>query len=119
VIKVTLDGKTLNVDAYRESLEAVDAQWDEWDEGYKRRVRILGGIRTWTLECWETETTWANSQLKHFMDKLKAGEAISLVIKEDDETIVDTNVYILNITRRHVEAPSKRYRRFTIILQEA
>ena len=119
---VTLDGKTLNVVSMDESYDAVSTQWHGWeDETYKRKVNVRGKLQGWLLNCYEKGVTWANSQIKHFREKLDAGDPVTLVITEAGDTIFNGSVYILGVTMRYEQgrAESQRYREFALILQEA
>lgn len=119
---VTLDGKTLNVVSMDEGYDAVSTQWHGWeDETYKRHVRVRGRLQAWRIDCYEKGVSWANSQVKHFREKLGAGAPVTLVITEAGDTIFNGSVYVLGVPRRYdpARADSLKFRSFSLLLQEA
>lgn len=122
MVQVNLDGVSLKILSIKEGLTARDVQWDTWEEDrWKRRVAVYGGLRTWTLTAYESETAWADSQVKRFQEKLRAGEPVSFTLTHAGETLVSCQVYILSLEVGYdLGAPeSKRYRQYTLSLQEA
>jgi hypothetical protein len=121
MVQATLDGQALNLLSLREGLAARDVQWDAWEDGWKRKVAVYGGLRTWALTAYEAGVAWADSQVKRFQEKLKAGEPLSFNLTHGGETIANCSVYILSLEVAYDQgAPeSKRYRMFTLTLQEA
>lgn len=121
MVQATLDGLTLKILDIKEATTARDVQWDVWADGWKRKVTIYGGLRGWTITAYEVETPWIDSQIKHFQVKLQAGDPVSFTLTHGGETLVSCNVYILSLEVRYdLGAPeAKKYRHFTLILQEA
>ncbi|MEM2128011.1 MAG: hypothetical protein QXH67_07305 [Candidatus Bathyarchaeia archaeon] len=122
MVQVTLDGVSLKILDMREGLVARDVQWDAWESStWKRKVTVYGGLRTWTITAYELETPWAESQVKRFQERLKAGDPVSFTLTHAGETLASCNVYILSLEVGYdLGAPeSKRYRQYTLSLQEA
>lgn len=121
MVQATLDGVQLKILSIREGLSARDVQWDTWEDGWKRRVAVYGGLRVWTITAYESDTAWANSQVKRFGEKLKAGSPMSFVLTQGGETLVSCLVYLLSLEAGYdLGAPEpKKYRQFTLNLQEA
>lgn len=119
---ITLDGKALNLLSGDEGYDAVATQSHAWEnETYKRKVNVRGKLQTWAFDCYEKNVSWANSQIKHFREKLLAGTTVTLTIVDGGDTIFTGSVYILGVPRRYdpARADSVKYREFTLILQEA
>lgn len=121
MVQASLDGVELKILSIREGMAARDVQWDAWEDGWKRKVAVYGGLRTWTITAYEAETQWADSQIKRFQLKLKAGEPVSFNLTHGGETLTSCQVYILGLEVGYDQgAPeSKRYRQYTLTLQEA
>ena len=116
---VTLDGKTLDVRALGEDLEVVNSQWDVWEnQTYKRKVKVLGIVRHWTLECVENNVAWSSSQVKSFEDTAAVGTTVTFVVT-DEVRVVNTSVYVLGVQIQVADLAGKNIRHFTLTLQEA
>ncbi|MBS7629822.1 hypothetical protein KEJ23_07680, partial [Candidatus Bathyarchaeota archaeon] len=59
--------------------------------------------------------------VKRFQEKLRAGDPVSFLLTHGGETLVNSQVYILTLEVSYDQgAPeSKRYRQYTLTLQEA
>ena len=115
----TLDGKSLTVLSFGEDLEAVDFQWDTFEsEAYKREIHVYGKVKTWTLECLETDVTWTNSAAKHLQTKLITGDAVTFVVAEGDLHAVSVSVKVLGVDIVYEEIADKNIRHFSLQLQE-
>jgi len=116
---ITLDGKTLNVTSFSESVEPVAVEWDTWENGqYKRKYKAYGAVKTWTLECIEENVAWTNSAAKQFQEKAASGEQVTFIVDEGTRHQINTNVYILNVDLILELVGTQNLRRFTIKLQE-
>ena len=119
---ITLDGKTLNVRDFDESVRTVRTEWDAWEgESYVRKVKVYGTVKTWVLECFEEGISWSDSAAKHFQEKAEAGNFVSFLVSDLSTHSVITTVYILNVEVRYEGGISDetKYRVFTVHLQEA
>ncbi|MEM3383843.1 MAG: hypothetical protein QXF43_04175 [Nitrososphaerales archaeon] len=118
---ITIGTKTLNVREMNESMEVVAIFTDKWEnEQYKRKVRVYGTIRTWTLSCFEDDVNYADSAFKYLQDQAKIGNVLSFVVDEGQAHQINTYVYIMSITLTHSPASTAvNHREFTIALQEA
>ena len=115
---VTLDGKTLDVLHLGESADPVQVQWDAWENSaYKRKVKVYGLVRRWSLNCVEKEVAWASSQAKSFQESAGAGTTVTFQVT-DQVRIVDTNVKILHVGLNVADLAGKNVRRFSLTLQE-
>jgi hypothetical protein len=116
---VTLDGKTLDCKSLGEGFEVVASQWDAWiNNVFKRRLKVRGVVRTWTLDCVENSVAWTNSQAKSFEDTGLAGTTVNLTVT-DEVRVINTSVYILGVAIQVADLAGKNIRYFTVTLQEA
>ena len=118
----TLDGKTLNVNRLVESVDAVAVHKDAWEnETYKRKVTVYGVVQAWTIDCYERGVTWANSVYKHLKGLVKSGDPVNLTISLEGEELVNTNVCVLKVSKTYLkgQGSGQKYRKFTVLLQEA
>jgi hypothetical protein len=116
---VTLDGKTLDVKSLGEDFQAVNSQWDAWEnQAYKRKLKVVGKVRQWTLDCVENNVAWASSQAKSFQDSATAGSTVSFSVT-DEVRVINTTVYILGVQIHVADLAGKNIRYFTLSLQEA
>ena len=116
---VSLDGKTLDVRGLDEDLEVVNSQWETWqNQTYKRKVKVLGIVRHWTLECVENNVAWSSSQVKSFEDTAAVGTTVTFVVT-DEVRVVNTSVYVLGVQIQVADLAGKNIRHFTLTLQEA
>jgi hypothetical protein len=115
---VTLDSKTLDCKSLSEGFEIIHIQGDDSENGaYKRKVKVLGVLRTWTLECVESAVAWSSSQAKSFQDTAAAGTTVTFTVT-DEVRVIGTTVYILGMTIDAADLAGKNVRRFTLALQE-
>lgn len=120
--RVCLDGLPLQVERMEEVSDDVSSEWDAWeDESYVKKVHVLGEVQKWRLEAFETGISWSESVVKHLTSDLSKGEAVTFKVSENGGLIIDTYVYVLGVSRHYESgrADSRRYRRFTVTLQEA
>lgn len=122
---VTLDGKSLNLTsrmALREAVSSVKVEWDDLESGaYVRKVKVLGKVRAWTLECYESGVTWANSAAKYFQGIVDDDASVTFVVSEGDMHDANTSVYIVGCEVRYEQGTpaGAKYREFSVTLQEA
>ena len=119
---VTLDSKSLNVSGFREPCKAVYVIKDKWEnEAFKRKVKVLGALKTWLLECYEEGVTWTASAAKHFQTKIAAGDSVTFVVSEADMHAVNLSVFIVECAIVYPKGVKKetKYRKFTLKLVEA
>jgi hypothetical protein len=120
-----IDGQTLNIEGGRiqENVKSVGTFVDKWeDEKYKKKAKILGSVRSWSLRCYEENVAWTNSIARHLQEHMEAGDTVSFNIDEGDlHTVSSTNVYILDININYGKGAkaSSFIRHFTLRLQEA
>ena len=78
-------------------------------------------MRAWTLECYESGVTWANSAAKYFQDEIDEDATVTFVVSEGDMHSVNTSVYVVGCEVRYEQATpqASNFRNFTISLQEA
>jgi hypothetical protein len=116
---VTLDGKTLNVKSLSEHFQVINRQWDAWEnQAYKRKVKVRGKVRVWTLACVENNVNWASGQAKSFQDTGEVGTTVTFAVT-DQVRVINATVYILEVTIDIADLAGKNIRYFTLILQEA
>jgi len=116
---VTLDSKTLDCKSLGEGAEVVASRWDVWVSGaFKRKVKVRGLVRTWTLDCVENSVAWASSQAKSFEDTAAAGTTVTFAVT-DEVRVISTTVYILGVAIQAADLAGKNIRYFTLTLQEA
>jgi hypothetical protein len=117
-VTVTLDGKTLNVLALAESADIVASQRDAWENGaYKKKMKVYGVIRQWTLDCVENSVAWASSQAKSFEDTMTAGTTVAFSVT-DEVRAVSTNVKITGVGLNISDLGGKNVRHFRVSMQE-
>ncbi len=83
---IVIDGQTMPVRSGLDEGEVtIRSEWDAWEnEEYHRKVRTIGTVRTWTINCREKNVEWSNSLVKHLKEKMRAGDVVALVIDEAD-----------------------------------
>jgi hypothetical protein len=118
-VTVTLDGKTLNVRSLSEDFKVLNSQSDGWQSGaYTRKIKPIGIIRVWTVECFENAVAWASCQAKSFEDIGQAGSTVTFAIT-DEARVLNTTVLILGVTIGPLhDLGGKNIRDFTLTLQE-
>jgi hypothetical protein len=117
---VTLDGKTLNVSGWRESLEPIKSEFDKWESGTcKRKVRVYGYVRVYTLDCVEENVAWASSVVKYFEEKAAAGAVVAFFSDLPVRSVSSTNVQVMGAYFEAVDVGNQNIRSFTLQLQEA
>ncbi|MCW4045233.1 MAG: hypothetical protein NWE94_06930 [Candidatus Bathyarchaeota archaeon] len=116
---VTLDGKTLNVTGWRESLEPIKSEFDKWENGTcKRKVRVYGYVRVYALDCIEENVAWASSVVKYFEEKAAAGAVVAFFSDLAVRNVSSTNVQVVGVGFEAVDVGSQNVRSFSLQLQE-
>jgi len=117
---VTLDGQSLNVTGWRESLEPIKSEYDKWEDGTcKRKVRVYGYVRVYTLDCVEEDVAWASSVVKYFEEKAAAGAVVAFASDLPVRTVSSSNVQVMGASFGAADVGSQNVRSFTLKLQEA
>jgi hypothetical protein len=115
---VTLDGKTLDCKQLSEDCAVISTQWDAWiNSAYKRKLKVLGTVRTWTLHCMENGVAWTSSSAKSLENSAANGTTLTFSVT-DEVRIIGTSVYVLGVSIDAVDLAGKNIRYFTITLQE-
>jgi hypothetical protein len=115
---VTLDGKTLDCKQLSEDCAVINTQWDAWvSSAYKRKVKIFGLCRKWTLHIVENGVAWASSCCKSFQDTAAAGTTVTFAVT-DEVRVINTSVYVLGVSIDAIDVAGKNIRYFTMTLQE-
>jgi hypothetical protein len=109
----------LTVLSFHEAFDTILAAWDAWESGVsKRKQKVYGVRRAFTLRCVEKDVAWSNCQAKNFQDTATAGTAVSFAIT-DQIRVISTSVYITQVTIDAEDIAGKNIRRFSVMLQEA
>lgn len=118
-MSVTLDGQTLVVEKWTESLILIMSQFDQWSGGICKRKQVVYGIvTTFQLDCIEQNVAWANSLMSYFRQKASAGTAVAFSSSLPVRAI-STNVYVQGIDWTAENLGGQNIRKFTLTLQEA
>jgi len=116
---VTLDSKTLDCKSMSEDFQTFRSEWDAWEsQTYKRKVKVKGIIKRWTLDCVENGVAWASSQAKSFEDTAAAGTSVTFAVT-DEVRVINISVYILAVQIYVADLAGKNIRHFSLTLQEA
>jgi hypothetical protein len=117
---LTINGVTLSCTDFRESVIAIAAEWDDWENSaYLKDWQYYASLKRWSFRCSEYGNTWANSQYKAMRDALESGAAVNCTFIFDGETIVNEDVYLVGVTKRY--APSfdiNKIREFEVEVRE-
>lgn len=119
---VTLGTKALKCTGIGEpGFDLAAAQWDAWENGaYKRKHRVYGLIRKWSLDCIEENVAWNDSSAKYLREQAATGSVLNYSVDEGNRyTVPATNVYVLNVSLRLALVGSKNIRHFTVTVREA
>jgi hypothetical protein len=117
---VTLDGQTLNVLKWAESLTLIASQYDQWSNGVcKRKIQVYGVVRSYQLDCVEQNIAWASSLINYFEQKASAGTALAFTSDLSVRAVTSTNVYVTSVNFNAENVGTQNIRNFTLALQEA
>jgi hypothetical protein len=117
---VALDGQTLTVLKWTESVALIASQYDQWTSGQcKRKQQVYGIVRTYQLDCVEKDVTWANSMVNCFEQKASAGTALAFTSDLPQRAVSNTNVYVTGVDWSAENLGTQNIRNFTLKLQEA
>jgi len=117
---ITIDTKTLNVSNLAEDTEVVAVATDAWEsQVYKRKLRLFGIVKSWTIDCFEDGVLWVDSVAKYLQDKAKADTAVNFVISEAGVHDINVDCYVIGVIVKYsATTMSTNHREFTITLQE-
>lgn len=116
---VTLGGKTLDCKRLSEGCAIINTQWDAWvNSTYKRKIKVLGTCRKWTVDVVENNVVWASSSCKSFEDSGAAGSVLTFSV-DDEVRVISTSVYVLDVAIQIQDLAGLNIRYYTLTLQEA
>jgi hypothetical protein len=116
----TLDGQALTVTKWGENVQTVASNWDAWVSGaYKRKLKVYGIIRTYTVDCVEQNVAWASSLANYFEQTALNGTSVVFFSDQAVRPVSSVSVYVLNVSWTLENIGGQNIRRFTLTLQEA
>ena len=117
---VTLDGKTLNVKDISLHYNFVGVERDIWNstKGLCRRIKTLGVVREWTLECFEENVPWTDSVARYLEEQAAAGAELDFNVNLGDLYTVNTRVQVLGCDLTFDAAGDVNVRRFTVKVRD-
>ncbi len=114
---VTLDGKTVNCSQLTEKLIIAASNIDKWENTErKRKFRVYGAVREWTLKCFEM-VTWGSSVVKDFQDMIGQNTKRTFVVDEGERFQLNEQVFIDDLNN-DLSQSRKNLRHFTLKLIE-
>jgi len=119
-LATTLDGKTLTVTKWGENVQTVASQYDAWvSSTYKRKIKVYGIIRGYSIDCIEQNVDWATSLANYFEAVALAGNSVILFSDASVRPVASVTVYVLNVAYTLENLGGKNIRKVTLTLQEA
>jgi hypothetical protein len=116
----TLDGQTLTVTKWGEDVTTAASQWDAWSgSSYKRKVKVYGIVRTYTIDCIEKAIAWASSLVNRFETTAANGTTVVFYSDQAVRPVSSVNVYVLKVSWTLENVGGQNIRKFTLTLQEA
>jgi hypothetical protein len=116
----TLDGQSLTVTKWGEDVSVQASQWDAWSgSSYKRKVKVYGIVRTYTVDCIENAVTWASSLVNRFETTAVNGNTVVFSSDQAVRPVSSVSVYVLKVSWTLENIAGKNVRKFTLTLQEA
>jgi hypothetical protein len=117
----TLDGSTLTVLKWAESVTTEASQWDAWSGSvYKRKVKVYGIVRVYTITFVEQGVMWSNSLALKFENDAANGNTVQLYSTEAYRPINPAvNVYITDVNYTLENLAGNNIRTITVTVQEA
>ena len=116
----TLDGKALTVTKWGENVQTVSTQYDAWvSSAYKRKVKVYGVIRGYSIDCVEQNVDWTSSLANYFEGVAQSGNTVVLYSDQAVRPVSSVSVYVLNVSWTLENIGGQNIRRFTLTLQEA
>jgi hypothetical protein len=117
----TLDGQSLTVTKWGEDVSVQASQWDAWSgSSYKRKVKVYGIVRTYTVDCIENAVAWASSLANRFETTALNGSTVAFFSDQAVRPVnPSVNVYVLKVSWTLENIAGKNVRKFTLTLQEA
>lgn len=118
-MSVSLDGQTLSVVDWDESLELMSTVFDKWEGGStKRNMMVHGYVRCWRIDCVEQDVAWASSLVKYFQEKASAGSILAFVSTLAVRNVGSTNVKVTGVGFSARDVAAQNIRNFTLQLLE-
>ena len=116
----TLDSQTLTVTKWGEDVSTAASQWDAWSSSsYKRKVKVYGIIRKYTIDCVEKAVAWSSSLVNRFETTAANGTTVVFYSDQAVRPISSVNVYVLKVSWTLENVAGQNIRKFTLTLQEA
>ena len=117
---VTLDGKTLNVKDISLHYNFVGVERDIWNstKGLCRRIKTLGVVREWTLECFEENVPWTDSVARYLEEQAAAGAELDFNVDLGDLYTVNTRIQVLGCDLSFDTTGNVNVRRFTVKVRD-
>jgi hypothetical protein len=115
----TLDGRPLTITRWMEDASVQASQWDSWtNSAYKRRIKVYGIVRTYTIDCIEQNILWPLSQTNYFEAVADAGAPVIFYSAQTVRPVDNANVYVLHVSWTIENIGGQNIRKFTLTLQE-
>jgi hypothetical protein len=117
----TLDGSTLTVTKWSEGVAVQASQWDAWSSSqYKRKVKVYGIVRTYTITFVENNVSWASSLALKFETDAVNGSYVTLYSDSAQRPVnPGVSVYVLGVQFDMENLAGKNVRKITVTVQEA
>jgi hypothetical protein len=115
----TLDGQSLTVTKWGEDVSVQASQWDAWSgSSYKRKLKVYGIVRTYTVDCIENAVAWASSLANRFETTAQNGSTVVFYSDQAVRPVSNVYVYVLKVSWTLENTAGKNVRKFTLTLQE-
>lgn len=116
----SLDGQSLTVTKWGEDAAVQASQWDSWSRAsYKRKVKVYGIVRTYTIDCIENAVAWAQSLTNYFENTALNGIPVIFYSNQAVRPVNSVSVYVLDVSWTLENIAGQNIRKFTLTLQEA
>jgi hypothetical protein len=116
----SLDGQSLTVTKWAEDATVQASQWDSWSgTAYKRKVKVYGIVRTYTIDCIESGVAWAQSLANYFENTALSGIPVIFYSSQAVRPVNSVSVYVLDVSWTLENIAGQNIRKFTLTLQEA
>jgi len=116
----TLDGSTLTVEKWSEGVTTEACQWDAWSGSiYKRKVKVYGIVRTYTITFLEYNVTWANSLANKYETDAANGNSVTLYSDDVRRPVSSVSVYITGVQFDMENLGGQNVRKVIVTVQEA
>jgi hypothetical protein len=119
-VGTTLDGQNLTVTKWGEDVSVEASQWDAWSgASYKRKVKVYGIVRTYTIDCIENAVAWSSSLANRFEGTALSGNTVVFYSDQAVRPVSSVSVYVVKVSWTLENVAGKNVRKFTLTLQEA